>query len=752
MQLRKRLQSKLLVKYILSYLFVFIVPFTIMSFIVYQNSILGLREEATDSIQNKMKQADRYTTERMKELDQLAVRMANDFNLTPYMIKHPFYSKNAINQLHNYKANSSIIDNVFLYYQDDPRVYSSEGTATLSTVFERVPPFDEWSKESFEKSIEFTTSLMYTGESEQSTNTLLSLHPIPNGNPHPYGAVMYTIKESALVGLISDVLGDFKGNTYILDSSNNIITASRLDDSITNKAIQSLAENKETNGEINYKNEKYHMNIEHSDYNNWKIISLVNVTEFNKAFFKQKLFNYSLLILLLLLGLGIAILFADRQYQPIRNLFEKMNFKERTKEANQNNELSTINHAISDIYKSNQALNDTIDLQKPFARDQMLLQLLKGDNLEQIQEHKELFTILNIEMYHNAYFVIILNVIPATDESEQLKIQADMLSQLETKALVSLSIHPIDLFNNAIALIVSSDYTVEQIVEKREAIITDIKDFIQKKTKTNPSISVGSPYPKKSLINRSYIEALAAMDNYQPSDPQGTVSYFENRTKTETEGINYPDEDLVKLTQSIKHGNNDVANEVIDTIFKELQQAQLEGTYLKAIYFDIINTVLKAINELGISKDIGDIDKLVHFGNPEQLKQNLKKTIAKACNLINTKKTKLNQQLFDDITTYIRQNYNTYHLSLENMAQHFQLSIPYLSRFIKEQFGVTFTQYVFSLRLNEVKKQLLTTDKLIRDIILEVGYRDVSNFNREFKKVEGVTPGQYRKLNKADKK
>src|SRR5699024_8425163 len=98
--------------------------------------------------------------------------------------------------------------------------------------------------------------------------------------------------------------------------------------------------------------------------------------------------------------------------------------------------------------------------------------------------------------------------------------------------------------------------------------------------------------------------------------------------------------------------------------------------------------------------------------------------------------------------TYIQANYDQYDLSLEKIANEFKLSVPYLSKFIKEQSGSTFTQFVFQLRLDEVKRQLRETNNLIKEIIVSVGYQDVSNFNRVFKKMEGVTPGQYRKLNK----
>src|SRR5699024_1296905 len=146
---------------------------------------------------------------------------------------------------------------------------------------------------------------------------------------------------------------------------------------------------------------------------------------------------------------------------------------------------------------------------------------------------------------------------------------------------------------------------------------------------------------------------------------------------------------------------------------------------------------------------IENIDELVDFQNLEQLEQSLQKTVIHLCEKIERKTESYNEQLRRNIIEYIHSNYKNYDLSLESMARHFNLSVPYLSSFVKEQVGETFIHYVFELRLRDVKYELTYCDKLIKDIIVGVGYTDVSNFSREFKKAEKITPFQYRKLNRS---
>ncbi|GAF24174.1 hypothetical protein JCM19047_4049 [Bacillus sp. JCM 19047] len=81
--------SKLLYKYIISYLLVFLVPFTIMSIVIYYNAVTSLREEIEQSNINNLEQVRNLTDERLSELVTLSARISLDPRLTPYMISHP---------------------------------------------------------------------------------------------------------------------------------------------------------------------------------------------------------------------------------------------------------------------------------------------------------------------------------------------------------------------------------------------------------------------------------------------------------------------------------------------------------------------------------------------------------------------------------------------------------------------------------------------------------------------------------------
>lgn len=97
-----------------------------------------------------------------------------------------------------------------------------------------------------------------------------------------------------------------------------------------------------------------------------------------------------------------------------------------------------------------------------------------------------------------------------------------------------------------------------------------------------------------------------------------------------------------------------------------------------------------------------------------------------------------------EMISYIQQNY-TEKISLKEFGTQFHLSEKYISRYFKEHFHITLSQYVNHLRLEHARQLLQDTTLPITEVAMQSGYQNVSYFIRSFKETYGMSPLKYRK-------
>ncbi|WP_338554324.1 helix-turn-helix domain-containing protein [Paenibacillus sp. KS-LC4] len=102
--------------------------------------------------------------------------------------------------------------------------------------------------------------------------------------------------------------------------------------------------------------------------------------------------------------------------------------------------------------------------------------------------------------------------------------------------------------------------------------------------------------------------------------------------------------------------------------------------------------------------------------------------------------------LSEQIAEYIHE-YFPKTVTMETMAGKFHYSTHYLARVFKRRFGCSPMEYLMQTRINRAKFLLTETDTPLRSLAEKVGYTDIYYFNRLFKKLTGVTPTQFKKLN-----
>ncbi len=101
----------------------------------------------------------------------------------------------------------------------------------------------------------------------------------------------------------------------------------------------------------------------------------------------------------------------------------------------------------------------------------------------------------------------------------------------------------------------------------------------------------------------------------------------------------------------------------------------------------------------------------------------------------------------NDIVNYLVSQVNKHYtepLSLKDIASKYNYSSAHVSNLFKRETGITFSEYLQSIRIQESCRLLANTNKSVAEVVTLVGYSDVKFFNKIFKRITGMTPRQFK--------
>ena len=99
------------------------------------------------------------------------------------------------------------------------------------------------------------------------------------------------------------------------------------------------------------------------------------------------------------------------------------------------------------------------------------------------------------------------------------------------------------------------------------------------------------------------------------------------------------------------------------------------------------------------------------------------------------------EQLLDGTLDYIEEYFHT-PIRVKDLAAMCNLSSRRYSDLFKQRTGMTIVKYIWELRMNYAKEKLRETGQ-IKYAAIAAGYNDVTHFYRVFKRMTGMTPGEY---------
>ncbi|MCZ8510959.1 helix-turn-helix domain-containing protein [Paenibacillus filicis] len=742
-------EKALFFKYLMSYVIILFLCILIMVFFVNNRFIGVLKDELIANNANTLNRVMYIVDANIKQFGSIQTHIQMNRNLNPYYaLNDPNLAIDAQRELGKYLASNSLIKDIIVYFRGDSYIYSSTSSYSIPLFINHAFRYSHWTEEDFKKDINSLKVpkvrpaedvIKYDREPERMVTFL---YPISSFGTDAKTTVLFLVNEQSFTKMIEDNFGGYRSSILILDQTNQVITSSSNSINLTS---DNLKEYLGDNGNhftkmVEVDNKKMLMSVLKSDETGWKYIAFTPMQDVLKK--TNGIQAQFILVVLLLLVIGSIIIYFNMQtnYKPIYNL---KNYATRIlQHTNQSeNEIDVVKNTIDFLSNQNKSL---ISSTRIASKDFILDNLLKGriHTLEDLKQQGEPFAI----SFRNPLYLVVI-VLLHTHHARKSQTVQELLDQFERISNLFFNGYVREhLDQKKMVCILSLDEVQsESLLAELEAFQICLREEIEFQT----TFGVGNVYHDIKDIPLSYVEASAALD-YRLVKGNGSIILNKELSYQDDSLDSYPHKELDILKSLIKQGNDLEIKNALNNIINYIKTCNSPLFVARGLCFDILNVIWRTFTEINkellLPKDeYPNASMLAEFETVEELTDLVKNICSNLCSFIRENKTAKDQSLIADAVSYIQSHYANCDFSIQNMADHFGMTLTNLSQYFKNQTGQTIIDYTTNLRMNKAKELLMSSDLTLNELSVQVGYLNSSSFIRRFKQITGLTPGQYMK-------
>ena len=304
----------------------------------------------------------------------------------------------------------------------------------------------------------------------------------------------------------------------------------------------------------------------------------------------------------------------------------------------------------------------------------------------------------------------------------------------------------------------------ETIEENTRACVDEIRKILSRQDgRREWFLAVGQSVERLSQIQKSYHTASRAFSQRYLYD-ENILYYDEMETmehpggQAETEDNAYLQKVDVNalnpaiLQKFLSNGLQEETENFVKDYFYAIGQEPMESlVFRNYVILNVRFSVISFIKGLGCdtnemeSADTEEV--LAESGkNMESAIAYAKKMISQAIGIRDQNSGNKNRSILKTAVDFIDSHYMDEEISLNTVANVANVSSNHFSALFSQNMGQTFIEYLTSLRMNKAKELLRCTGMRSSEIAGEIGYKDAHYFSYLFKKTQGMTPSDYRKV------
>ena len=205
------------------------------------------------------------------------------------------------------------------------------------------------------------------------------------------------------------------------------------------------------------------------------------------------------------------------------------------------------------------------------------------------------------------------------------------------------------------------------------------------------------------------------------------------------------------LENFLRTGTLEEAEPFLEGVFRSIGENNLKSRlFLTYLSMDMYFTMVRFLRGLGrrvdeVEEECGNINSLLkNHVTVDEIRNYLALYLKELILLRDHNTEKRYGKILREAVAYIDENYDSEEISLNRVAQRVGMSPNHFSSIFSQEMGTTFIEYLIGKRMEKAKELLRTTQMRSSEVAYRVGYRDPHYFSSTFKKMQGMTPREYR--------
>lgn len=297
------------------------------------------------------------------------------------------------------------------------------------------------------------------------------------------------------------------------------------------------------------------------------------------------------------------------------------------------------------------------------------------------------------------------------------------------------------------------DLKMHQSVEqKKKYLLQLLKEDNEKYKVFNVTLGIGLPVNRQDEFPMSFRTARAAINNRILLGDKRIIEASELTERQLYGQAVIPADIQQRVRKAVFELNAEQVVACLDDLLRPYFHGESKEPWtiyqMAGLWMDLVEKVV-------LENDLMDIQRLPQKENwiwrinscisLKECRQYLADYAMKVMEVCNDVQKSFEARPIREVKEYIEKNY-TQKLSLEEIGKMVCLNPVYLSTLFKNQTGMTITNYMIKVRMEEAKRLLRETHMSVSSIAGKVGYTDTKFFSKTFTKTIGIKPVEYRKF------